>query len=154
MTNDVNILSDVDIAEGPLDVPLLRKTLEWATAEWRKQAAGLASEWEQGHFVKKVAGVDCGTACCLAGKIVLDAGYLPVYEMATWADPVFECDVTSWVRDSEGKQWHCEDAAMKLLRMHRQDAERLFSGNNGVHDIWRIAEDITDGEIKASEAFL
>lgn len=56
-----------------LDVPLLRKVVEWAEAE----AARPIEECEWNQELWAVAGVEiertCGTAFCVAGKLIYDA---------------------------------------------------------------------------------
>lgn len=56
-----------------LDVPLLRKVVEWAEAE----AARPIEECEWNQELWAVAGVEiertCGTAFCVAGKLISDA---------------------------------------------------------------------------------
>lgn len=144
MTIRFEPIEDASIDRPEVNVPLLRKTVEWATDQWRKAQRGEASEWTQKFYFVKRQRLDCGTACCIAGKVVLDAGYEPAYE---------DGDVTAWAV-GDGEERPAGEIARELLGLSMFQGERLFWEDNSIHDIWRIAEEISGGEIKASEAFL
>ena len=134
-----------------VNVPLLQKTLDWAYGEWQKKLRGEVSEWHQGDWtvataevywdneelVEKAlsAGTACGTSCCIAGKVALDAGWKP-------ASGVGGATV---LRDGEFDT--VRDVAIELLGVSEDDATRLFYGQNTIYDLYLVAEEITGGQI-------
>lgn len=110
-----------------LDVALLGKELDWATSEWRKARRGEQSEWMQHSWF-------CGSACCVAGKICLDAG---------WTKDIGDAYVTK-----NGVVSTASEVANAELGLEG-GTHNLFSGDNLIWDLWRIAEQITNGVLRA-----
>lgn len=138
------------------NIPLLRKTVEWAEAEaardWRE------SEWNQGmwavqpdrlsrwamlrdrmgRFVKggfrrqEQKSAECGTCFCIAGKISYDAGGEPIFDFLGQASQV----------KLNGETQYISEVARKELGIDRRQAAQLFDGNNTIKDVRRIAEKI------------
>lgn len=126
-----------------VDIPLLRKTVEWAEAEAAKAERDPTyhPEWQQDDWMQardrakwltwiertpfeqrrklpiwetyKAAG--CGTAYCIAGKITADSDQPN-------ADP--------------------EIQARKMLGLTHYQASELFDGGNDIEDIRAVAEAI------------
>jgi hypothetical protein len=138
--------------ERSVNVPLLRKTLEWAHEEWNKKLRGEISEWAQGTWMTSTtniygtertvealrAGTACGTACCIAGKVALDDG---------WHQDGMSGLGGTLRRDGETD--NAFDIGQELLGLNADQAAALFSGYNTIYSLYRIARDITDGEIQA-----
>jgi hypothetical protein len=106
-----------------VNIPLLRKAVEWAEAEAAKPEA--QCEWWQGEFqVPAMAlGRDCDTCYCIAGWVLHTAANKPDIEFS-----------------------HA-DAAGNLLGIdgyrHLEDADHgLFHPANSIEDVRRIAEEI------------
>lgn len=120
-----------------VNVPLLRKAVEWAEAEAAKPDP-LARQWDQSEYYRTpenrraVAGrpqADCGTAYCIAG----------------------------WVCHINGEQFRDTHSGMtgllangatvigraqELLGLDYVTGIHLFTGSNTIEDVRRIAEDI------------
>jgi hypothetical protein len=124
-----------------VNIPLLRKAVEWAEAS----AAAEDGEWHQGawvHFNQVVAEQlgavviagsrhaieKCGTAYCIAGYV----GQL--------VDPAYE--KSEWVGDT-----HVSIAAEMALGLTSEQADQLFRGSNTIEDIRRVAEEIAGGPL-------
>ena len=127
-----------------VNVRLLGRAVRWVESQQR-----LASKaWYQGAWWRRDvadARADrddpfCGSAMCVAGKVCLDAGFLPVIVTESdlpdveWAD---QCQdpITGEILDFDV-------AAARLLGIEMDDARLLFAGSNNVNDIRQIAEDI------------
>ena len=89
-------------------------------------------EWNQGVWAAKTA---CGTACCLAGGVVLRAG-IPL----RWK--------TDNTADYTERGVEISTEAQRLLGLSYSDAGELFGGGNSLDDLWRIAADVTHGAVK------
>jgi hypothetical protein len=132
------------------NVRALREALEWATAQHLEQSG----RWEQGEWFVTDPDEDphradgapaaavlengCDTACCLAGRIV------SANRMIRWF-----AEDESWLLDGRGFTW--EVVALDVLGTNtiRSRYNRgLFDGDNSIFDLWRIAEDLTDGAIR------
>jgi hypothetical protein len=139
--------------EVTVNVPLLRKTLDWAYGEWQKAQRGEISEWFQNHWMIDTldiaprdinvsaavrSGAACGTSCCIAGKVAYDAGWRPAYSYGSSyaAHP-----------DKPGEKRLIRDVAEKLLGLNGWDSTDLFRGSNTIYDLYETAERITNGEI-------
>lgn len=114
-----------------VNAPLLRKVLEHITEH--------PDEWFQGMWAKRSA---CGTACCVAGHVAVMTGH----------ELIFDSDgEASFVQDG---RW-ISTVATEELRLPDQDPEsyepHLFAGFNSLPDLWRIANELTDGEIEIPE---
>jgi hypothetical protein len=148
-----------------VDVPLLRKTLEWAYTEWQKHLQGKPSEWNQCNWIGPArearnnivldddelvaeavrTGEICGTACCIAGKIVIDDG---------WSVPSPYYGTGGSVVRKGNRKEHVIDVAAELLGISETNANALFYGSNTIYDLYRIASELTDGEIQIPEGLL
>src|SRR5690606_1799762 len=93
--------------------------------------------WDNEELVEKAlsAGTACGTSCCIAGKVALDAGWKPASGVGGAAV----------LRDGEFRT--VRDVAIELLGLSEDDATRLFYGLNSIYDLYRIANEITGGQI-------
>jgi hypothetical protein len=116
-----------------VDVPLLRKQLEWATAHPEEH---YQSDW--------VVETECGTAYCIAGHTCVDAGY--TMHADRFRDKV-------WV-DTEHGEEHTAEVALRLLGLPRDSpthGSRLFAGGNDLRRLWELAQAYTGGEIQPPE---
>jgi len=135
-----------------VNVPLLRKTLEWAHGEWQKKRRGEVSEWDQAVWMASTAalhgydakvfeafkaGTACGTTCCIAGKVALDAGWHHGFR-SHLGGTVYR----------EGEYRSTESVAMELLGLDSDTAFRLFNGVNSIYSLYAVAAEITGGEIQ------
>lgn len=126
-----------------VNVPLLRKAVEWAEAESMKPRE--LCQWYQGAWSKVVTedmrfidpetdefylkSPECGTAYCIAG----------------YADQLATGGVEYTVGfDSETGQWRSsiEVSAREVLNLTWEQADDLFFMNNTIEDVRRIAEKI------------
>lgn len=136
-----------------VDVPALAKTLDWAMEQHRKAQRGEISEWNQGTWISSTAalletwavrqfererraGTVCGTACCIAGKAALDAGY-------RWSQ------VSDLLVAPDGTASYVESVGREVLGLTERQATTLFSGGNTIHDLYHFAGLITNGQITA-----
>lgn len=108
-----------------VNIPLLRKAVEWAEAEAAKPSA--ECHWYQGDYVTPMVQLGrstCGTAYCIAGYIgqALDERYAHEWDPAGLP----RVDVF----------------AQGALGLRSEEANDLFGGNNTIEDVRRIAEDI------------
>lgn len=143
-----------------LNVPLLRKTVEWAESQWELEQKGQFSEWFQQAWVcfPSHAQNTCGTAYCMAGYI----GQMnnPAFVRADAIQPnlLSEIDLTLYpafealkqrMADYPGYEIHVADYAAILLGFegytHMEEVcdahgiRDLFSGGNGIHEVREIA---------------
>lgn len=140
---------------GKVKVKKLREALEYVTAH--------PEEWNQGVWAKRTA---CGTACCLAGRIVLQAGH----ELDYFPEERYDYDRGEFVRtghwiadDIVPDKKYPEGAAIekvaeralnyspqKYIEMGEDywDMADLFEGYNSLRDLWEIANKLTDGKIE------
>jgi hypothetical protein len=113
----------------------LIKLAIWVAGEDAKRRLGLPNEWDQSHWLRQVGeertGTACGTACCVAGRIVLEDGGKPNF---------WEGRHTSRVPD--GTETHVEDYARQALGLSNSQASRLFEANNTLDDVLRIITDL------------
>lgn len=132
--------------ERIIDVPRLRKELEYITAN--------RLQWLQDVWLRRTA---CGTVGCLAGNVVLNAGYLPVVmrgeagthlvslERVDLHDPAFDLGTAL----ESGLVREVRAVAAELLGLDRTQATTLFNSSRWtLLDLWKIASDLTDGEIE------
>jgi hypothetical protein len=119
------------MTELTVDVPRLRKELEYVTAH--------REQWLQGTWIHRTA---CGTVGCLAGNTTLNAGYVPAFTGRKYA-------VTSFVRLAhEHDERLIVDVAAEVLGLDDYQANALFAATNSLYDLWKIASEITNGEIE------
>jgi hypothetical protein len=104
-----------------VNIPLLRKAVEWAEAEATKPPTRRL--WWQGDYRMETA---CGTAFCIAGYVgqMLDDRYAET----TFVDGTHVADFAA---EALGIDADCADGV-----------DGLFSSNNSIEDVRRIAEEI------------
>lgn len=112
----------------PIDVPLLRKELEFITAH--------PEHWNQDVWLEKHT--ECGTVGCLAGNTLLHTDNVTCYSNVRSRDVFYE-PLGEW-------SWTWE--AKKVLGLTIQQADKLFYEHNTLYDLWRLANKYTDGEIE------
>lgn len=119
-----------------INIPLLRKTLEYITAH--------PAEWNQGVWGSRVYDGDvCRTSHCLAGHAVVLNG-----------------DELSWTRNHyngvrlafiDAPDVSIRDRAQELLGLTYYQAGQLFESGNSLRKLWALAGEFTNGEIEAPE---
>lgn len=124
------------MSESNVNIPLLRKAVEWAEAEAAKPPE--VRQWDQGWWVTlpaeraeefEVDEAACGTAYCIAGWTCHAAG------------DVFDESRSECVSNlADGT--HISYRARDLLGISSSGAEALFYGGNTIADVRRIAESI------------
>lgn len=130
-----------------IDAPILRKALEHITAH--------PEEWDQSQW----AGRDslCGTSCCLAGMIAVQQGYKLDFEAGdsatSYAIKDGRSNYISHVAAAELLGCEVESVAYGQLAEYPPIRE-MFRGSHELPDLWRMASQLTDGEIKVPEEFL
>lgn len=109
------------MTENTVNIPLLRKAVEWAEAE---AAKGEMSAWDQTTFVETRA--LCGTAYCIAGYIgqMLD----PAFVASAWSGEDLVSDVAA--------------EALGIAPSTGITPGHLFYSGNTIEDVRRIAEDL------------
>jgi hypothetical protein len=123
-----------------VNIPLLRKAVEWAEAEAAKPAP--LREWEQNFwylppevraerlekrgddFTEREREAyqkapECGTCYCIAGYVASQLGH-----------------------DFSTSGWEVEDVAAEALGLDLDQSDDLFDGRNTIEDVRRIAEEI------------
>lgn len=138
-----------ELSDGPVEVSVPYPHAErdarlltlkgWLYGEYLKQQAGLPSEWDQSTWGLQTS---CGTSCCAAGKVVLDAGGKFVN------GTVREDGSVSFyaARMSDGEEVHIENKAADLLGLTGMQASYLFAGSNGYEQMKRMIDQIIAGE--------
>lgn len=133
------------MTENNVNVPLLRKAVEWAEVEAAKPA--IDCEWNQRGWVtlpweraeQLLAGADeipdaveahCGTAYCIAGYVANLSGF--------WSDKERAGAGVEWGVDGE----HVSDFAQAKLGIDDAGASDLFYANNTIEQVRSIAETI------------
>lgn len=121
------------------DIERLHRLLDWAAAEDEKALQGLPSEWDQRIFVAKY---DCGTACCIAGKVALEDGGQPI-----WAKSLHGGLVYSSMLDFPGRRTMvpADEYAEAALGLTATQADALFAPENDIDDLRRIVALIEQG---------
>jgi hypothetical protein len=136
-----------------VNIPLLRKAVEWAEAEAAKPWE--VSEWNQadwvahpkklwhqtrdalGRFIRggerKTKAEDCGTCFCIAGKVAYDVGAVPINYNSGFLNGLMMLD---------GREEWADQIAQKELGLTDKDAANLFKATNKIEDIRKIAENI------------
>jgi len=113
-----------------LNVPALRKTLEWVEAE---AARGEESAWRQESYATRTA---CGTAFCAAGYVAAElVGARPHFDAV--ADPDGEL-VTDVCVLPDGEFASIDSVAREELGLTSRESMRLFDGTNSLEDVRRI----------------
>jgi hypothetical protein len=105
-----------------VNIPLLRKAVEWAEAEAAKPVE--QCQWYQGYWAvpAEIIKRDCGTCYCIAGRVLHDAG-LPIDDYSA---------------ENNAR------AAAGLLGIDWEEAMYggLFSASNDIQAVRRKAEEI------------
>lgn len=117
-----------------LNLPLLRKAVDWAEAETAKTEG--FREWNQ---VAWMMNAECGTTYCIAGYVVVQS---PLFEVTTVKD-----GQSGWAelrRTDTGRRVPWSTAAAELLGLTRGEADDLFEADNSIEDVRRIAEEIAE----------
>ena len=133
-----------------VNIPLLRKSVEWAEAEavkpwrfrqWNQQDWLKSSKdfWGQtrdafGRFIRGGKRLQkdpsCGTCCCIAGWVALEAGAQEIPHMP------------GMCQTPDGELRVVAELARKELGLSYQQGSHLFNADNTIKDIRRIAEAI------------
>lgn len=157
---------------GTVNRPKLIKLAQWAAAEHAKQELGLPSEWNQGSWLRLdeglgddpnvpkavVAGKTCGTAACMAGKVALDAGGVPVVvtdggvdirldDERAQDDLYFGIDFSRVFIGDADDPVNVSDFAAEELGLNSSQASLLFAGDNTLADVLRVIKDILVGDV-------
>lgn len=115
-----------------INVPLLQKALdhiEQHPEEWRQAVWGMATSLNS-----------CGTVACLAGHIALMDGWTPTYDERVgdeWFGVKRDGHITS-VSHAAGRALGVDPVVGN---------DYLFAGNNTREDLWRIANELTGGQL-------
>lgn len=122
-----------------VNVPLLRKAVEWAEAEASKPGGGhwCQATWKldldasQENAVHIASLAQCGTAFCIAG-------WVAAQELGE--DRV---DYNGFVHYEDGTVEHVADFAADALGIAAvEDADDLFAGGNSIERVREVAEAI------------
>jgi hypothetical protein len=153
----VNKAGDVEEIPGPNRQRLIDLAV-WVAGEHAKKELGLPSEWDQGAWLKRQDGVnDCGTTCCVAGKVALDDGAKPVPDYGIsgeWADLREGEDSSLVILPGSDESVNVRDYAQKALGLTDAQASLLFEGNNDLDDVLNVIRDLlaeTEDEAPASD---
>lgn len=119
----------------------LDDAIDWAIAE---DAKGKDSRWNQGIWAGETA---CGTACCLAGNIVIEAGFKPVFKVYNYL-PNGLLSSASTIEDAQGNELDVARVAFVELGLDfdlRFDdlgsaVDQMFSGDNDLLAIKQIRD--------------
>lgn len=144
------------------NVPALRKVVEWV--EEQDTLPSTESRWKQTVWAQILPGgvsalkpEPCGTAFCVAGKVVHDAGYKILFDDDSWdgtlcVPPTIKVNwtekgtVTTHERqrivfEHEDEYEAIEVKAAELLGVTREQATNLFSASNTAETIRYLAEE-------------
>lgn len=110
-----------------LNFERLDRAIDWAIAEDAKRQAGGNSLWNQEHWALQTP---CGTNYCLAGNIVVHAGYSPKFT---------EGVSTALALAPEGGLEDIEAAALELLG-GGYEVGYIFSSDNDIEAIKRYRD--------------
>lgn len=136
------------MTEQTVNIPLLRKAVEWAEAEaakpwatrqwyqplWAAEASLVSpslDDLESGISARATKAADCGTCYCIAGFVTSLAA----------ADERAGLGYVAQYGD-DGEMLVPKEYATQALGLNRQQAVRLFDANNDIEDVRRIAESI------------
>lgn len=76
----------------------------------------------------------CGTACCLAGRVVLDDGAVPVFPEGDEGEPQPGDEIVI-CRTADGIERDIEVYARELLGLDRYSADVIFDPRNTLDDL-------------------
>ncbi len=129
------------MTDDGVNIPLLRKAVEWAEAEAAKPRE--LSEWEQNWW-----SLSPQVRQERLGWAEDDPEYLTAEEKAAYAKAP-ECGTcyciagyVAAVSGAEVSGWMTEGVAADLLNLDDDQAGALFEGGNTIEDVRRIAEEI------------
>lgn len=138
----------------------------WAAGEDVKRRLGLPSEWEQ---VRWFGTRGCGTTCCIAGKVALEDGAVPVLEHNDDGPLGVEEARELWRNEAPGAldgylildEWvyppgatDCVDTgvyARHALGLTVEQAAGLFDGTNTLDDILRVVAQLLDVDLPPAD---
>jgi hypothetical protein len=122
--------------ELELDVPLLRKAVEWVQTEAKRPVK--ESEWCQGEW--RVFGRDMGRTC---DTVYCVAGYVATVVGTKWVDyPSRDGSLYAGFFDSDDRS--ASVIARKALGLDADEARALFHGNNSAKRVLEIAREICE----------
>lgn len=110
----------------------------WLYGEHLKKQAGLPSEWDQAMWGRDTA---CGTTCCIAGKVVLEAGGVFINKI-TMPNGTTRYDEALM---PDGSEVSIGAKARELLKLSEQQSGMLFAGANSYEQAVAIIDAIIDG---------
>lgn len=132
---------------------------EWVAAQDARRRLGLPNEWLQNHWLTRMLNTssECGTACCIAGRIALEDGGKPavydyyegkwstdlnawqnLYDGATTDDVMFPGDT-----ETTPVRWYARDA----LGLTEHQAGLLFDAGNDYATVIEVIKDILAGNV-------
>lgn len=130
------------------NVARLIRLAEWAGAQDARRRLGLTSEWDQDNWVMKLDDDEteigaCGTACCIAGKVVLEDGWVPLVAVRhpdDWTGGATDDFVVRVDKNGNtvGKVELIRDVAIESLGLTDSQASRLFDGSNDLDDVLHV----------------
>lgn len=123
----------------------------WAINQDTRKKLGLPSEWNQENWLTKQPSASaCGTACCMAGKVALEDGGVPIVnsfdDTDAWAN-VRAGFTSGRVRLPSGDWDFVEDHARNALGLTDGQAARLFAGGNDVHTVVQLVKEFTGTDL-------
>lgn len=126
MDSKITLPEPISLDGPPVNVPLLRKAVEWAEAEAAKPE--IESEWCQGVYAERgsALGRTCDTAYCIAGWTIHAAGEDP--NLCSPAERAAELLGITIDEDLSGSE--------------TSEAGALFNGGNSITDVRTAAERI------------
>lgn len=123
-----------------MNVTLLQKVLDHITAH--------PEEHDQNFYAIRR---DCGTTMCVAGHTVVFAGYTIDWSRAALLSDGGIPGV--WVHDRFGERHLIDRQAAYELRLDYETAWRLFADDNTLEDLWRIGQELADGQLVVPPAY-
>lgn len=136
-------LTEADVPE--LNVAALQEALDYVTDH--------PERWRQNTWIHRSW---YGTTGCLAGNVVLNAGYRPLYldadsEWTSWIEvPANDpAGIMSPARDV--RIVRVSDVARRLLGLSGSQAFRLFRSFNTLDDLWQLAGEFSNGTVRRRE---
>lgn len=121
------------------DTNRIDELVAWAETESMKESG---SAWRQDAWATPNV-PECGTAYCLAGKAVSDAGYAMLLETPE-NDPMVRHVYDETQPDCRGAG--IDDVARELLGLSYVQAEVLFWSTNTIEDLKTYAKAIANGD--------
>lgn len=95
----------------------------WAIAEQKKKDQGLPSEWDQAHWLAQGAAYHCETACCIAGRVVLQDGGVPKWELGNDGIAGRLTARFTGFAELDGTEVHVENYAAETLGITADDRD-------------------------------